>query len=387
VATVTIDILNKPTTINSTFATDDSFFVKENNPMSGNVLTNDNDPEGDIQTVNIVPVVLPVHGTLVLNANGTVSYTPALNYIGLDRFVYEVCDNGTPTACDKGTVYLIIAPVNYIPVAIDDKNITNEDTSVNGNVSTNDIPSADGGNVWTMVSQPKDGKVVMNTDGTYTYTPNADFNGTDTFTYKVCDVNGDCDEALVSVTVLPVDDSPVANDDLVSFHIDDVLNDWVTDNDAESGDGGNVWSIVTQPTRGTITFNIDGSYTYTPGQNFVGNDTFTYKLCDADGDCDEASVTISVEDVVLPNQVLTPNGDTHNDTFIINGIEFYPENDLTIYNRWGNKVYQKSGYLNEWDGISNENKVGSISLPVGTYFYVLKYGNQRHKTGYVYLDR
>ena len=167
VATVTIQILANPT-YNSTFAIDDGYFVKENTPISGNVLTNDYDPEGDIQTVNTVPVVSPTHGTLILGANGVLSYTPESNYIGLDQFVYEVCDNGTPKVCDKATVYLVISPVNYVPVAVADKNTTNEDTPVNGNVSTNDIPSPDGGNNWTIVSQPNDGKVIMNTDGTYT---------------------------------------------------------------------------------------------------------------------------------------------------------------------------------------------------------------------------
>jgi len=98
-------------------------------------------------------------------------------------------------------------------------------------------------------------------------------------------------------------------------------------------------------------------------------------------------VTIRIEDVVSPNEVLTPNGDGQNDTFIIPGIEFYPDNNIVIVNRWGNKVYEKSGYNNEWGGEASSSKVGSSALPVGTYFYVLKYGNQRHKTGFVYLDR
>ena len=286
-------------------------------------------------------------------------------------------DTGTGTIVDD----------DDYPIAADDVVSTNEDTPVKGNVSLNDMSNNLLTDVWSVVQAPAHGAVTMNPDGTYTYTPESNYNGNDGFIYKVCDGEGDCDEASVSLTVLPVDDFPIANDDQVSFHIDDVLNDWVTDNDVESGDGGSVWSILTQPTHGTIIFNTDGSYTYTPGLNFIGSDTFTYQLCDIDGDCDQATVTISIDDIVSPNQVLTPNGDNHNDTFIINGIEFYPENDLTIYNRWGNKVYQKSGYMNEWDGVSNENKVGSMSLPVGTYFYVLKYGNQRHKTGYVYLDR
>lgn len=97
--------------------------------------------------------------------------------------------------------------------------------------------------------------------------------------------------------------------------------------------------------------------------------------------------TINMVDDVLPNQIFTPNNDGQNDTFYIEGIDLYPENRLTVYNRWGNVVYQKSGYLNEWDGYSNMKKVGNAALPVGTYFYVLEYGNKKHKTGYVYLDR
>jgi gliding motility-associated-like protein len=106
-----------------------------------------------------------------------------------------------------------------------------------------------------------------------------------------------------------------------------------------------------------------------------------------DGDCDQASVAITIEDIVLPNQIFTPNNDGQNDTFFIFGIELYPKNELTVYNRWGNVVYQKFGYLNEWDGYSNMNKIGAAPLPVGTYYYVLNYGNQLYKTGYVYLDR
>ena len=238
------------------------------------------------------------------------------------------------------------------------------------------------------VGQPH-GTVTMTTNGTYTYTPVANYNGSDSFTYKLCDNSSPslCSTATVSVTVTAVNDLPVANDDVVNMQIDGVLNGRVTANDVPSGDGGNIWTIVTQPAHGTIVFNSDGSYTYTPNLNFSGSDSFTYKLCDANSDCDQATVTISIQDVVLPNQVFTPNNDGQNDTFVIPGIELYPNNKLTVYNRWGNIVYQKSGYLNEWDGYSNVTKVGNSPLPIGTYFYLLNYGNQQHKTGFVYLDR
>jgi large repetitive protein len=386
IATVTIEILANPNG-NSTFATDDSFAGIEDNPITGNLLANDNDPELNIQTVNTTAVIAPIHGSVVLNANGTFTYTPAPNYNGTDRFVYEVCDNGIPRACDRATVYLIILPGDDVPVAVDDTNTTNEETSVTGNVSTNDIPSNDGGIVLSVVDLPEQGELVFNPDGVYIYTPDADFNGIDQFVYKLCDIDGDCSEATVSITVNPVNDLPEANDDAIVYHLEGIIDTTVVENDILSGDGGNVWSIVTPPVNGSIIFNPDGTFTYTAKPNFIGTDSFIYQLCDANGDCDQARVTIQIEDVIQPNQIFTPNGDGQNDTYHIAGIEYYPGSKLTIFNRWGNIVYQKIGYLNDWDGFSNVSKVGSTALPVGTYFYVLDYGFDKHKAGYVYLER
>jgi gliding motility-associated-like protein len=184
----------------------------------------------------------------------------------------------------------------------------------------------------------------------------------------------------------PVDDLPIANDDAFTAHLDGSIDGDVTENDILSGDGDNVWTIVKQPTNGTVILNPDGTFNYTSNIGYLGSDSFTYKLCDMDGDCDEAVVGITVEDIV-PNQVFTPNGDGQNDTYQVKYIEFYPGSKITVFNRWGNKVYQNSGYLNDWDGYSNMNKVGSDPLPIGTYYYVIEYGVNRHKTGFVYLER
>jgi len=304
-----------------------------------------------------------------------------------ETFIVKVTGSTGPVGNTSDTGTGTIIDDDQTPIAVDDSWSTNEDVPLSNDVSLNDFPNNPSGNTWTVVNQPAHGSVAMNPNGTFVYTPTLDYNGSDNFTYKLCDQDGDCSSATVSITVIPVDDQPVANDDNVSFHIDDILNDTVADNDVLSGDGGNVFSVVAQPTNGTLVFNTDGSYTYTPNLNFVGVDKFTYKLCDGDGDCDEAVVKISIEDIISVNQILTPNGDSHNDTFIINGIQYYQKNTLTVFNRWGNIVYEKEGYQNEWDGTSNKSKVGSDALPVGTYFYVFKYGNNRHKTGYVYLDR
>jgi gliding motility-associated-like protein len=387
-ATVIIEILPNPAN-NSTFATDDSFFGKEDQPFTGNVLANDYDPQGHVQTVSSTTSTLPLHGTLILKADGSFSYTPATNFSGNDQFVYEVCDDGTPKACDQATVYLTIGAVNDAPVAKNDINDTFRNTPVSGNVLTNDSdPEGDPLTIKTTpVSAPFNGTAVINPNGTYTYTPKTGFSGSDSFVYEVCDVNGDCGRATVTITVIPPNEVPEANDDVVSTAINRILDNTVAENDIPSGNGTNIWTIISQPAHGSIVFNADGTYTYTANPNFSGSDTFTYRLCDADGDCNQATVTISIIEFLTPNQIFTPNGDGNNDTFFIEGIEFYPNNRLIIYNRWGNVVYEKAGYANDWDGFSNMRIIGNTSLPVGTYFYMLEYGDNKHKTGYVYLTK
>ena len=279
-------------------------------------------------------------------------------------------------------------------IANDDNSTTNEDMPIIISILANDL-DCDNNIVNTeysvqVTSVPANGFVLVNTNGTVTYTSNENFHGSDTFIYKVCDVDGNCDQATVTITINSVNGLLIANDDIVTINVDGSLNNTVADNDIQSNDGGpeySVWTLVTPPSKGTVFFNPDGSYNYTPDADYLGSDSFTYKLCDGDGNCDEAKVTITIEDILLPNQILTPNGDNTNDTFIILGIDLYPVNKVTVYNRWGNIVYQRYDYQNEWDGNSNVNSIGSKALPIGTYYYLIDYGKNRHKTGFVYLDR
>ncbi|TAJ48987.1 MAG: HYR domain-containing protein, partial [Chitinophagaceae bacterium] len=103
--------------------------------------------------------------------------------------------------------------------------------------------------------------------------------------------------ATVTITVNAVNDQPVGVDDAATVNEDAVLNGSVRGNDTESGDGGNSWTVVTTTTHGVLILNTDGTYTYTPAPNFHGTDVFTYQVCDADGDCSTATVTISVNSV------------------------------------------------------------------------------------------
>jgi large repetitive protein len=161
------------------------------------------------------------------------------------------------------------------------------------------------------------GTVTMNPDGSYTYTPDPNFNGTDVFSYQVCDVDGDCDTATVTITVNPVNDVPVAVNDTNTTNEDTPVSGTTQGNDTPSGDGGNTWTLVGVDggaNSGTVTMNPDGSYTYTPDPNFNGTDVFSYQVCDIDGDCDTATVTITVNPVndvpVAVNDTNTTNEDT-----------------------------------------------------------------------------
>ncbi|MBI3989521.1 MAG: tandem-95 repeat protein, partial [candidate division NC10 bacterium] len=141
------------------------------------------------------------HGTVLINAARTVTYTPAANFHGQDTFTYTISDGlgGTDTA----TVRVTVIPVNDAPDAVDDATTTDEDTPVTLTVLGNDTdPDGDPLTVAS-VTQGTHGTVVPNAGGTVTYTPTADFIGTDVFTYTISDGHGGTDTATVTVRVNP----------------------------------------------------------------------------------------------------------------------------------------------------------------------------------------
>ncbi len=167
-------------------------------------------------------------------------------------------------------------------------------------------------------------------------------------------------------------------DSLVGF---DVL---VNDQFAEEG----LIPIVSAlPESGVLSQNPDGSFTFVSNNNFAGTVTFTYFICSeiCPEICDEAVVTIdiTVEDCAIPN-VITPNGDGLNDTFIIPCAAEYPGSELLVFNRWGDEVYRADDYQNDWGGTYKED-----DLPVGTYYYyfVLNDGANAVRQGYIYVQR
>ena len=395
IATITITVTpaNDPPV-----AVDDEESTDEDTPITGDVLTNDSDPEGDNLTVNTTQITGPTNGTLVLNANGTFTYTPNDMFNGTDSFVYEVCDDGSPSLCDRATVNITVGAVNDPPVATDDEGETEFETPVSGNLITND-EDPDGDNLTvstTPVTPPSNGTVILNPDGTYTYTPEDGFVGTDTFVYQVCDDGSPviCDEATVTITVNSTNGPPIAvEDENITDSITPAEGN-VLDNDSDpNGDNLTVnTSPVLSPTNGTLILNPDGSYIYTPDARFEGIDTFEYEVCD-DGVpslCTTALVFITVEKP--PLDIPQIFGGPNNPSWYIEGIEEYPNNHVQVFNRWGNQVFELKGYDNNSRNWASESTVGIIigsnQVPDGTYFYVIDLGDgSKPKSGFVVVNR
>ena len=334
-ATVTIFVgaVNDPP-----MAVDDPITTDEDMPVTGSLLPNDTDPEGDNLVVSTTPVDEPDNGAVSINPDGTFTYTPDPNFEGTDSFQYEVCDNGIPSLCDTATVTITVNPENDSPMAMDDPITTDEDMPVSGSLLPNDT-DPDGDNLvvsTTPVDEPDNGTVSINPDGTFTYTPDPNFEGTDTFQYEVCDDGNPvaCDTATVTITVNPENDSPMAMDDSYPLTEDTPLTDNLTTNDSDpENDNLTVTTTpVNSPNNGTVTLSTDGTFTYTPDPSFNGRDTFFYEICD-DGNpilCDTAKVILAIDPendppVAIDDIVVTPINKPAQGDLLTN--DFDPEND------------------------------------------------------------
>jgi uncharacterized repeat protein (TIGR01451 family)/gliding motility-associated-like protein len=301
-ALATVIVVNDPPV-----ALDDFNDTHVNTPVWGNVLTNDWDPNGDPITMNTVPVTDPVNGTLVLNPDGSYIYTPNSGFTGVDTFVYEICDNGTPALCDSALVTITVYPgftpaENNPPVANNDVYEGIINVPVIGNVISNDWDpdgNLDPNSVTLIGAPPANGTLVLNPDGTFSFTPDVNFTGIVTFEYEICDTGMPvyCDMATVTITIYhnPFNDNyTFAVDDSYSGMEDNPITGNVLDNDYDpEGDNQFVNPIpVVSPVNGTVTLNVDGSFIYIPNPNYWGPDQFVYEVCD-DGipvSCDQATV-------------------------------------------------------------------------------------------------
>jgi hypothetical protein len=348
---------------NPPVAIDDINTTLKDVPVDGQVLTNDLDPDGDnisVKQINGIPV-LP-GGTTVSTSNGTVTifpdgnyiYTPDPGYAGSDQFTYEICDDGIPgPLCATAIVSLEILPLlspppaNNKPVANIDAAQTEVNTPLTIRVISNDFdPDGDLLSTPTQISSASNGSVTQNPDGSFTYTPNSGFTGKDGFSYEICDASGLCDAAFVSILVRPdnaqANDPPVAIDDAIYGSAGTPVSHDVSQNDFDpDGDSPLVFSQISTPMHGSVVFNPDGSFTYTPDPGYTGPDQFIYEVCDGISGCDKATVYLPIgplnntpfaiddinntlKDVPVDGQVLTNDFDPEGDNISVKQINSTP---------------------------------------------------------------
>ena len=309
--TVTITPANDPPV-----ADNDTLTVAEDaGPTVVNVLAGDSDPEGD--PLDISAVTQGAKGAVVITGGGSgLTYDPATNATGADSFTYTVSDGNGGT--DIGTVTVTITPANDPPVADNDSATINEDapaTSVA--VLTGDV-DVDGDLLEiTVKTNGTKGTVVITGGGTgLTYEPDPNVNGADSFTYTIADPTGASDTATVTMTITPVNDAPVADNETLTV-LEDATATAVAvlsgDTDVE-GDPLLV-SAKTNGTKGVVTITGGGSgLTYDPNPNATGADIFTYTVSDGNGGTDIGTVTVTITPVndapVADNETLTVLEDT-----------------------------------------------------------------------------
>lgn len=324
----------------------------------------------------------------------------------------------------SGNMDECVAIVNIIgnlpPIARDDnvKALANQNTMILVLLNDSDPNgSIDPTSVW-IIDPPKHGSLDIHPiNGSIIYRPIADYLGPDSFVYRVCDdgkhCSTMCDTAVVRINVVAENIAPVAVDDnfeggclAISGNI--LRNDYDPDFD-------NIIlnrNLLSQPQHGTFEIFADGSFFYVSNKGFVGIDNFSYQICD-DGfpvKCDTATVNFDIfmdencdgvpdvmgEEFFIP-EGFSPNGDGIHDFFQILGIEEFPDAKMMIFNRWGNKLFEKEKYgnLNHWGsheeawwwGTSESRwTIGSGRVPVGNYLYILELGNGKTFKGTVMVS-
>lgn len=312
------------------------------------VVTFDLDIGADIEndSLTYIKVTNTTNGTIncVGGTSRSCTYTPSLNYYGSDSFTYKVNDGSLDS--NTATVNITVNSINDAPVMIGDQTeITNEDTLLSFTLSgASDVDLPAQTLQYKLISGPSNG-VLSNcistlgytTDITCDFLPNANFYGTDSFTYRAYDsIDESVVTSTVTITVLPINDAPtLAATQSESTNEDTTLNFSLsmgtdTENDTLS------YIKVSDPAHGTLncTGGTARTCTYVPDSNYNGTDSFTYKVNDGNADSNTATVTITVIPVndaptLVASQSISTNEDTPVTFDLTAGSDI--ENDTLVY--------------------------------------------------------
>lgn len=302
IATVTITItsVNHPPVLSPI----GDQIVDEQTLLSFTALATDPDLPAQVLTFSLadgstghVPV-----GALI-SPSGVFTWTPT-EAQGPGIYSFDVCvSDGVAKTCE--TISVIVSEVNFIPIVANDTFFIDEDTLLNvaapGILANDSDPD---GNVLTaiLVSGPSHGALTFNADGSFSYTPGANFNGEDSFTYMANDGVANSNPATVTLVVKPVNDPPLAADDSYTTLENQTLTvaaPGVLANDIDI-DGDTLTSVlVSEPANGTLVLNANGSFSYTPKAGFTGTDGFTYQANDGKGGSNTGTSRITVQSNII----------------------------------------------------------------------------------------
>ncbi|EMK3394674.1 tandem-95 repeat protein [Vibrio parahaemolyticus] len=329
----------------------DSTNVVEDTPTIINVLGNDTF-EGKDKVVSLDAEIGPKNGTVIVNNDGTVTYTPNDNYVGKDTFTYIVTSGGVS---ESTTVEVNVTPVNDAPVAKDDIATTQEDTAVTIDVLPNDT-DVDGDKLSIQsASVPEaQGKVEI-VDGKLVFTPAENFNGDAEITYTVTD-GALTDQATVKVTVNAVNDTPVVESNIADQALAEDFTPYTIDLNTAFSDVDNVDGELTFSVSGNSNIQVaivNGIATITPTADWNGSETLTFTATDPSGESVSQTVNFtvaSVADIVADKATVVEDTPTiinvlSNDTFestdkvVSLDADNGPKNGSVIVNNDGTVTY------------------------------------------------
>ncbi|MRS13214.1 MAG: tandem-95 repeat protein [Actinobacteria bacterium] len=345
-------------------AVNDSFSCDEDSSIVGNVMGNDTDAEGDPLTALLDTG--PANGALVFGADGSFTYTPNANWNGVDSLTYHVNDGMADSAVATAT--LTVNPVNDVPVAVDDTAACDEDTSAVINVLANDSDIDLDPLTPVKQSDPANGTAVLNADKTFTYTPNANWHGVDSFTYLAND--GIADSNTVTVTITVPNTVPPAADDSYNVPTNGLKRvhpPGVMANDGDYlGDGLSVF-LVSGPAHGFLTLHPDGSFLYVPDANYVGVDSFTYQATDGLLNTNVATVAL----------VVTPFGPPIDGE---PGVVYRFYNMLTATHFYTSSLQERNNVILQYQGVFSYEGAAFWSFPSSGTIPVHRFYNRFSKS-------
>ena len=265
--------------------------------MAPGVLGNDTDVE--MATLNAVLDLDAQFGSLTLATNGGFDYTPNPEYCGEDSFTYHANDGSADSATVQVT--LNIDCLNQAPVAAANSYFGSEDApfSVAAVVGVLANDSDANGDELTAVldDDVQHGSLTLNADGSFDYAPDANYCGSDSFTYHANDGAADSNVATVTITVQCANDAPVSLDDSYAGTQDTLLSvvaPGVLDNDSDVENDTLEAILDVDAQHGVLSLNADGSFSYTPDGGFCGTDSFSYHANDGSDDSATANVTLTI---------------------------------------------------------------------------------------------